>query len=158
MADQPIDCVSEMAEDGFHAAKMRVIGPRCGRNGMVGMGPCHRMLERGADLFLPRYRQVALDAKAVPDLLHSESYPKFAPRGVEMSQGRHRQKHVVVGEPVTRADDGPAHFPAGIVEQQIAHRAEMTVGPRYGETLHHGGGPRHRALPGVHIQRLSTRG
>ena len=56
MAEQPIDCVNSMPDDGFHTMEMRIIGFELGKDGVTSGRPGSRMMEWRTDLYLPRYK------------------------------------------------------------------------------------------------------
>jgi hypothetical protein len=59
-----------MSDHGFHAAEIRIGGLRYRKDTVTVTPPGCRMMERRVYLCLLRYRQVAIDMRAVVDLLH----------------------------------------------------------------------------------------
>jgi hypothetical protein len=146
-----------MPDDGFHTAEMRIIGFGLRKDGVTSRRPGRRVMEWRTDLYLPRYRQVAIETRAILYLLHGQGYPELPSRGVGISEDGHRQKHFVVVEPVARTDDEPTQLPARVVKEQIAYRAEMAIESQDGIAFHHGCVPQHCVLLCVHVPSPSKR-
>jgi hypothetical protein len=50
--------------------EMRIIGFELGKDGVTSRQPGHRMMEWRTNLYLPRYKQVAIEMRAILYLLH----------------------------------------------------------------------------------------
>ena len=72
-------------------------------------------------------RAVRVDIGRVLDLILGKSDREFARDPVRMAQRLRGEQHAAPEQP-GGIDDQPARRPVRVVEQQIVHRAERTVG------------------------------
>ena len=88
---------------------------------------------------LPRYGSIRVDIGAILDLLPGQSNGEFAALRIEVPQCEGRQENLPTGEPIAGIDHQPANQPADVVEQEVAHGAEVTITCNNGVTIDFGG-------------------
>jgi hypothetical protein len=69
---------------------MWIIGFGLGKDDITSRRLGRRMMEWRTDLYLPRYRRVTFEMRAILYLLHGQGYPELPSHGVGISENGHR--------------------------------------------------------------------